>query len=167
LRRVGCNTGAVDGNWNDTAQRSLSLFNRHAGTTLDVKAASLDSLDVLKSKTGRICPLICDHGYKADSDTCVEITCKAGDQLSDDNSCEKIESGKKPVARREAPPAQPKQQAAPSPAPAPNRQAQSGGGGRQIFCNQAGCQQVRKGCYIAGGGRGPMGNGGAQREVCP
>jgi uncharacterized caspase-like protein len=165
LRRVGCNTGAVDGNWNDAAQRSLSLFNRHAGTTLDVKAASLDSLDVVKRKSGRICPLVCDHGYKADGDTCVKITCKAGYQVGDDNSCEKIESDKKPVAKREAPAAQPKQQAAPSQAPAPNRQALSGGG--QIFCNQAGCQQVRKGCYVAGGGRGPMKNGGAQREVCP
>ena len=166
LRRVGCNTGAVDGNWNDAAQRSLSLFNRHAGTTLDVKAASLDSLAVVKGKSGRICPLVCDHGYKADGDTCVKITCKAGYQLSDDNSCEKIESDKKPVAKREAPAAQPKQQAAPSQAPAPSRQAQSGGG-RQVFCNQAGCQQVHKGCFIAGGGRGPMRNGGAQREVCP
>jgi uncharacterized caspase-like protein len=163
LRRVGCNTGAVDGNWNDAAQRSLSLFNRHAGTTLDVKAASLDSLDVVKGKSGRICPLVCDHGYKADGNTCVKITCKAGYQLSDDNSCEKIESDRKPVAKREAPAVQPKQQAAPSQAPAPSRQAQSGGG--QVFCNQAGCQQVRKGCYIAGGGRGPQ--HGQQHEVCP
>jgi uncharacterized caspase-like protein len=169
LRRVGCNTGAVDGNWNDAAQRSLTLFNRHAGTTLDVKAASLDSLDVVKGKTGRICPLVCDHGYKADGDTCVKITCKAGYQVGDDNSCEKIESDKKPVAKREAPAGQqtPKPQAAPSQPPAPSRQAQTGGGGGQIFCNQSGCQQVHKGCFIAGGGRGPMRNGGAQREVCP
>jgi hypothetical protein len=100
LRRVGCNTGAVDGNWNDAAQRSLSLFNRHAGTTLDVKAASLDSVDVIKGKTGRICPLVCDRGYKADGDACVKITCKPGYQVGDDNSCEKIESDKRPVARR-------------------------------------------------------------------
>jgi uncharacterized caspase-like protein len=170
LRRVGCNTGGVDGNWNEGAQRSLSLFNKHAGTTLDVKAASLDSLDVVKGKNGRICPLVCEHGYKADGVTCVKITCKAGYQVGDDNSCEKIEGDKKPVAKREAPAAQPKQQqTAPSQAPAPSRQAQTGGGGGggQIFCNQAGCQQVHKGCFIAGGGKGAMRNGGAQREVCP
>ncbi len=168
LRRVGCNTGAVDGSWDDAAQRALTLFNKHAGTTLDVKAASLDSLDVVKGKSGRICPLVCDHGYKADGDTCVKITCKPGYQIGDDNSCEKIESNKKPVAKRDAPAAQerPKQQAAPSQAPAPSRQALGGGGG-QIFCNQTGCQQVHKGCFIAGGGRGAMRNGGAQREVCP
>jgi hypothetical protein len=28
LRRVGCNTGAIDGNWNVAAQRSLGLFTR-------------------------------------------------------------------------------------------------------------------------------------------
>jgi uncharacterized caspase-like protein len=170
LRRVGCNTGAVDGNWNDAARRSLTLFNRHAGTTLDVKAASLDSLDVVKSKTGRICPLVCDHGYKADGDTCVKITCAPGYQVGDDNSCEKIESDKKPVAKREAPAGQdrPKPQAAPSQAPAPGRQAQTGGGGGQIFCNQGGCQPVHKGCYLSRGGRGPMAARGAgQTEVCP
>jgi uncharacterized caspase-like protein len=162
LRRVGCNTGAVDGNWNDAAQRSLSLFNRHAGTTLDVKKASLDSLDVVKSKTGRICPLVCDHGYKADGDTCVKITCKVGYQVGDDNSCEKIE-GRKPVARREAPAEQPRQQVSPSQAPPSGRQAQTTG---QIFCNQSGCQPVHKGCFLTGGGRGQHG-GGAQREICP
>jgi uncharacterized caspase-like protein len=163
LRRVGCNTGAVDGNWNDAAQRSLSLFNRHAGTTLDIKTASLDSLDVIKSKTGRICPLLCDHGYKADGDTCVKITCKVGYQVGDDNSCEKIESSRKPVAKREAPADQPRQQTAPSQPPPSGRQAQTTG---QIFCNQSGCQPVHKGCFLTGGGR-HMKQGGAQREICP
>jgi uncharacterized caspase-like protein len=163
LRRVGCNTGAVDGTWNDAAQHSLSLFNRHAGTTLDLKTASRDSLDVVKSKTGRICPLVCDHGYKAEGDTCVKITCKAGYQIGDDNSCEKIESSKRPVAKRAAPADQPRQQASPSQAPPSGRQAQTTG---QIFCNQAGCQPIHRGCFLTGAGRGQHG-GGAQREVCP
>ena len=45
LRRVGCLTGAADGEWNTASQRSMALFNRHAGTRLDVKLASLDALD--------------------------------------------------------------------------------------------------------------------------
>jgi hypothetical protein len=166
LRRVGCNTGAVDGNWNAAAQRSMSLFNTNAGAKLDVRTASLDSLDVVRSKTGRICPLVCDHGYKADGDVCVKIACQPGYRVGDDNSCVKIESDKKPVARREAPAGQDKQPAAPSQvqAPAPSQQAQTTG---QVFCNQAGCRPVHRGCFIAGGGRGAMNNGGAQREVCP
>jgi uncharacterized caspase-like protein len=100
LRRVGCNTGAVDGNWNAAAQRSLSLFNKNAQTKLDVKVASLDALDTVRSKAGRICPLICDHGYKVDDDSCSRIVCRAGHELSDDNNCERSQAKKrdKPVA---------------------------------------------------------------------
>src|SRR5215216_4853380 len=32
LRRVGCLTGSADGNWNSASQRSLTQFNRYAGT---------------------------------------------------------------------------------------------------------------------------------------
>src|SRR5260221_12850628 len=66
LRRVGCNTGAVDGNWNTASQRAVDLFNKHAGTKLEVKTANADALDAVKGKTGRICPLACESGYRAD-----------------------------------------------------------------------------------------------------
>src|SRR5258707_14521863 len=36
LRRVGCLTGAADGDWNASSQRSLTLFNRYARTQLDI-----------------------------------------------------------------------------------------------------------------------------------
>ena len=68
LRRVGCLRGPVDGEWNNATQRSLTLFNRNAGTRLDVKAASLDTLDAIKRKEGRVCPLVCEHGFKASGD---------------------------------------------------------------------------------------------------
>ena len=57
LRRVGCNTGTVDGNWNTASQRALDLFNKYAGMKLDVKLASVDALDAVKARTTRICPL--------------------------------------------------------------------------------------------------------------
>jgi uncharacterized caspase-like protein len=91
LRRVGCNTGAVDGDWNAASRHSLDLFNKYAATRLDVKIASLDALDVVKSKAGRVCPLVCDHGFKADGDNCVRITCRAGYHINDDNECEKVQ----------------------------------------------------------------------------
>jgi uncharacterized caspase-like protein len=155
LRRVGCNTGAVDGEWNAAAQKSLAMFNKSAGTKLDVKVASLDALDVVKSKTSRICPLVCDHGYEADGERCVKITCKSGYRLGDDNSCEKIES-RKPVATRESPP-EPQPKRAEPPAAKPSASA---GGSGQIMCNNQGCRAVAKGCRIGRGG------GGQQREVC-
>ncbi len=161
LRRVGCNAGTADGDWNAASRKALGLFNESTGMKLDIKAASTDALDAVKSKTGRICPLVCDHGYKADGDTCVKISCKSGYQIGDDNSCEKVESNRKPVIRREAPAEQQKQQAAPSQAPPPSRQAQTTG---QVFCNQGGCREIHKGCHI---GRQLEGSNWGQREVCP
>src|SRR6266403_1011434 len=102
LRRVGCNTGSIDSNWNAASQRSLDLFNKHTGMTLEIKVASVDALDAVKSKSTRICPLICDHGFKADGNLCTKITCQAGYEVGDNNSCEKIEV-KKPTAKRDEP----------------------------------------------------------------
>jgi uncharacterized caspase-like protein len=100
LRRVGCLSGPADGEWNTATQRSLSLFNRNAGTKLDVKTASLDTLDAIKRKDGRVCPPVCDHGFKADGDHCSKIVCAEGSFLNDDNECEK-RKGKTPVAKHE------------------------------------------------------------------
>ena len=100
LRRVGCLTGDADGDWNAASQRSLSLFNRNAGTKLDVKLASADTLDAIKQKPSRVCPLVCEHGFKADGDHCSKIVCAEGSFLNDDNECEKRRD-KKPVAKRD------------------------------------------------------------------
>ena len=100
LRRVGCLTGAADGEWNTVSQRSLTLFNKHAGTKLDVKLASLDALQTIKLKSARVCPLVCEHGYEADGDRCSRIVCGEGSFLNDDNECERRRA-KKPVAKRD------------------------------------------------------------------
>lgn len=68
LGRVGCFSGTADCNWTTSSQRSLSQFNRYAGTKLDVKMASTDALDTVKAKPSRVCPLVCEHGFKADGD---------------------------------------------------------------------------------------------------
>jgi hypothetical protein len=106
LRRVGCLSAEADGNWNATSQRSLTLFNRYAKTKFDTKLASTDALDTIKLKTARVCPMVCEHGYKTDGDRCTRITCATGSFLNDDNECEN-RRGKRPVARRDRP--EPKQ----------------------------------------------------------
>jgi uncharacterized caspase-like protein len=98
LRRVGCFSGTVDGEWNAASQRSLTQFNRRAGTRLDVKQASVDTLDAIKQKQSRVCPLICEHGFEADGERCSKIVCKEGSFLNDDNECEK-RRGKATVTR--------------------------------------------------------------------
>lgn len=141
LRRVGCNTSAVDGNWNAAAQRGLDLFNKHAGMKLDVKVASADALDAVKSKPSRVCPLVCDKGYKADGEVCVKITCRAGYRVNDDNECEKVPE-KKPVATRDED--KPKAERKPAGTESAKPQAASG----QIVCLRYGCRPVAKGCHL-------------------
>jgi uncharacterized caspase-like protein len=69
LQRVGCGPTTPDGAWSMSAQRAMNLFNRNAGEKFDVKTASLGALDGVRSKRVRICPLLCEHGYKADGES--------------------------------------------------------------------------------------------------
>jgi hypothetical protein len=141
LRRVGCNSGTVDGNWTASSQKALELFNKHAGLKLDVKAASVDA--AVEARTGRICPLICETGFRADSEKCVKITCRKGYEPHDEGTCEKIEV-RKPIAKRDEPKA--KRVRAERNAASPAKPQASG----QIVCGHGGCRQVRPGYRIVG-----------------
>ncbi|HEX9211449.1 MAG TPA: caspase family protein [Bradyrhizobium sp.] len=151
LRRVGCLTSSGEGDWNATSQRSLAQFNKYAGTKLDAKLASFETLDVIKAKTGRVCPLVCDHGFKADGDACVKIACRSGYRVNDDNECEKAQD-KKPAAREDAAKRDTERKKVES---APSTPQASG----QIICGQAGCRPVARGCRLERSSAAP-GSGG-------
>jgi len=89
LRRVGCKTGGIDGEWSSAASKALSSFNDNAGTKFDVKFASIDALDAVRAKQGRVCPLDCERGYRAGGDKCVKISCDDGYVLGSNGSCRK------------------------------------------------------------------------------
>lgn len=55
LRRVGRKTGETDSEWNASARRAMSSFNDNAKTKFDAKFASLDALDAVRAKEGRVC----------------------------------------------------------------------------------------------------------------
>jgi hypothetical protein len=139
-----------------TSQRSLSTFNKYAGTKVDTKLASLEALNAIKAKPGHVCPLICQHGLKAGADTCVKITCRAGYRVNDDNECEKVQD-KKPVATRDDKNKRDLERKQIEAAP-PKVEAKPSG---QSLCNTAGCRPVRSGCRLGGG----LQNG-FQREYC-
>ncbi|WP_029080217.1 MULTISPECIES: caspase family protein [unclassified Bradyrhizobium] len=176
LSRVGCFTGSVDGEWNAASRRSLTLFNRHAGTKFDVKLASLDALDAIKLKPARVCPLICEQGYRADGDQCRKITCAEGSFLNEDNECEK-RRGKKPVAKRnmdERPSRASRsdrslRDISEPQADIPRRRqatARPSGGSGQIMCDAYLCRPVRRGCHLDYRGGGGPGGGTGNVEVC-
>jgi hypothetical protein len=167
LGRVGCFSGSADGNWNATSQRSLSQFNRYAGTKLDVEVASTDALDAVKAKPSRVCPLVCEHGFKADGDKCTKIVCGGGTVLNDDNECEKKRAKPATIAKGNDSPQQDR----------PSRQrAQAGAGGKgaaagratvspQVLCTAYSCRPVQRGCHLEYHGGGGPGNE-ANVEVC-
>jgi uncharacterized caspase-like protein len=165
LRRVGCLAGAADGEWSAASQRSMALFNRHAGTRLNVKLASTDALDAIKLKPSRVCPLVCEHGFKPDGDRCTRIVCAEGSFLNDDNECEKRRA-KTPTARRNDDD-RPDRAVRERPRPqASTARPQASG---QIVCDRGGCRPVERGCHLefrttAQGG--PYEGGGGNVQIC-
>jgi uncharacterized caspase-like protein len=130
LKRVGCNLGNVDGTWDDSSRKALDLFNRNAHTEFDVKVASLDALDMVRSKAERVCPLVCAKGQKEDGGRCVQISCGSGYFLNSGGACEKRpDPAPKPkTADRE--PVTPRQRA-----PAGGGGGSGGGGGKCFSFN--------------------------------
>ncbi|MBR0800054.1 caspase family protein [Bradyrhizobium jicamae] len=181
LRRVGCLTTAADGDWNAASQRSLAQFNRYAGTRLDARTASPDTLDAVKLKQSRVCPLVCEHGYRADGDRCSRIVCAEGSFLNDDNACEKRRE-KKPVAKRDTDDRSPRRERAlrperepPAPSAAmPRPQASASARSEadrdrgKIVCDNTGCKPLLHGCHIEyrGGGGVPTYAGVGNVQVC-
>ena len=122
LKRVGCDPGTTEGNWTPGSQKALETFNKSAGTKLDIKLASLDALDAVRSKTSRVCPLVCGKGQKVDGERCVQITCEQGFALGSDGTCRKRPDPAprpKTVSRDER--------------PAPRSAAPAAGGGGKCF----------------------------------
>jgi hypothetical protein len=141
LRRVGCDIGAVEGGWNATAQEAMERFNRHTGMRLDIKVASTDALEVVKGKAGRVCPLVCDHGYRPEGETCMKIDCGSGSHLSNDNRCERDSRENNRKGPPQAAPSRSAQPAADGTAGAMQRadRAQNAGGYRMCMGALPGC----------------------------
>ncbi len=170
LSRVGCFNGSLDGAWNAASRRSLELFNKRAGTKLEAKFATLGALDAIKLKSSRVCPLICEQGFKAVGERCSRIVCAKGSFLNDDDECEK-RRGRTPTASRdpdEAPHSASRPGAGVGPAKPQAAPAKSQAAG-QIVCDSRGCRPVERGCRIefrttAQGG--PTEGGGGNVQVC-
>jgi hypothetical protein len=158
LQRLGCYPGAVDASWGRDSRRALEQFNRHAGAHLDVKVASLDALSVVRGKTGRVCPLDCRPGFRADNDACVRIVCRTGFVPGDDGECERERPAKSKSASR------PREREAAGAAGAAKRRSGGAEGPVQVVCGSVnGCLNVNRGCR---GERRASGNGDVAVVIC-
>ena len=158
LSRVGCFNGSVDSEWNTASRRSLDLFNKNAGTRLEV--ANLDTLDAIRLKPGRVCPLVCEHGFKVDGDRCSRIVCAEGSFLNDDNECEREARRPRKSSVKRNDDDRPERIVRERPrAEASPAKPQQGSG--QIICDHTGCHPVARGCHV-----GPTDPGGFSTQVC-
>jgi len=55
LKRVGCDPISLDGNWDASSERALSMFNERTHGSFDVKAASLEAVEGVRARSDLIC----------------------------------------------------------------------------------------------------------------
>jgi hypothetical protein len=82
LKRVGCYPVAIDGNWGASSEQALAQFNQHTHNSFDVKVASLEAIEAVRSTAGRVCPLTCGPGERVSGERCAPIDCGQGRHLS-------------------------------------------------------------------------------------
>ena len=139
LRRVGCLAADGGGTPERTLQHSLTLFNKHARTHLDVTHATADALDAIKLRPAGVCPLVCEHGSRVDGDKCSKIVCAEGSFLNSENECEKRTG--KPTKVRRADKARPKREARDPKTTEINLPQGMG----KIVCNSSECRSTKNG----------------------
>ena len=60
LKRVGCTSGSDDGRWGPSVVKAIEAFSRITRVKLDSATPTEDALEAIKSRTARVCPLVCD-----------------------------------------------------------------------------------------------------------
>ena len=73
LIRVGCTSGRADGSWGASSKVAMRLFNKHARTKLGADEPSAEALAALQEHDERVCPLICERGFRASGNNCVAV----------------------------------------------------------------------------------------------
>ena len=94
LKRLGCDPGAIDGNWGSKAKDALSAFARHAKLELKSEAPTEDALQALLGQKGRICHLTCGVDEREQDGRCIATG-------KPERVRTKVTKGRSPAARTE------------------------------------------------------------------
>ncbi len=154
LTRLGCYSSDVNNPWGRPSRRAMELFNRHSGLKLEVSAASTDTLQALRDKTARVCPVECRPGFTATDDGRCER--KPGETAKKPDT-------KKPDTKKPADTAQSRRDRREATAAQRSRTPSGGGGAAKVICGMNGCINVRPGCR---GEVRPSGRGDFAVELC-
>ncbi len=74
LNRLGCSAGTADGLWGRNSAAALGRFARYGKTRLPDKQPTQRILDMLKARTGRVCP--CPAGTRETNGRCTAVVRK-------------------------------------------------------------------------------------------
>jgi hypothetical protein len=163
LTRLGCYSGDTDAPWGKTSRDAMTAFNRHAGAKLDVSAASTDTLDALREKSARVCPLECARGFVlGDNDQCVRKpaeSASAPDKRHERDKRDKREGKRQEQERRQE---RTKRQAGAGGGAGARPQAEHSTSGK-VMCGMTGCIHIKKGCR---GEIRPSGHDVVAVEIC-
>ena len=72
LKRVGCFTGTVNGEFDDATRAAWYSFGKAALIKLPDEE-TLDAVKAVRAAEARVCPLVCSDGERAKGDRCVAI----------------------------------------------------------------------------------------------
>lgn len=71
LKRVGCYSGAVDGDWGEKTSAGLAKFARASKVPVNSDEPTTVALEALTSRDGRVCTLECGQGTVESNGKCV------------------------------------------------------------------------------------------------
>lgn len=71
LKRVGCFEGVVDGIWGEKTKLALVEFVQRTKLDVSTETATSSAVELVKSRTSRVCPLECGPGRIESNGQCV------------------------------------------------------------------------------------------------
>jgi hypothetical protein len=95
LKRVGCFSGPVDGEYGTTTRAALQNFAKLAPAKLSDADPTPATVKAIQDFNKRVCPLECQSGERAEGDRCVRIVCRAGEVLRDGACVAKVATEQK------------------------------------------------------------------------
>jgi hypothetical protein len=101
LKRLGCLSGEVDGDWGEKSKTALQSFARHAKLPIASDAPTMAALNAASATKERACPLVCDDDERMVSGRCIPKERKARREPTKERRAYREPAGERPRARAE------------------------------------------------------------------